>query len=171
MNNKKGFANIALVVLVVVVAGALGYVVLFKKPVSTEQLNSQNTQPTLPTMPTNTVSNSEPSITILSPNGGESYKLGDRISVKWSSHDISSETTLQISFVHPGSNVKDVLGYSKNTGSYIWKVDDLPRPLPRELLISVEYNDREIPPQECYGDCKHNVIATDSSDSPFTVTE
>ena len=33
MNNQKGFANILLIILVVVLAGALGYVTLVKKPV------------------------------------------------------------------------------------------------------------------------------------------
>ena len=61
--NQKGFANIVLIVLVVILAGALGYVTLIKKSVSTEQPqsnNSQNTQPTMPPSPNNTVSQNPP---------------------------------------------------------------------------------------------------------------
>ena len=49
--NQKGFVNIAPIVLVVVLAGVWGYVTLVKKPVSTEQPQSndlQNMQPTIP---------------------------------------------------------------------------------------------------------------------------
>ena len=49
--NKKGFANIVLIILVVVLAGALGYVALIKKTAPVEQpqsTNSQNTQVTQP---------------------------------------------------------------------------------------------------------------------------
>lgn len=51
MNNQKGFVNIALVVLVIVLAGALGYVTLLKKPVPVEQSQSNNSQNTEPTTP------------------------------------------------------------------------------------------------------------------------
>lgn len=52
--SQKGFTNTVLIVLVVVLASALGYITLIKKPASTEQPqsnNSQNTQPTTPTSP------------------------------------------------------------------------------------------------------------------------
>jgi hypothetical protein len=61
--NQKGFANIALIVLVVILAGALGYVTLIKKPASVEQpqtSNSQNTQTTTPPSSNNTVSQNPP---------------------------------------------------------------------------------------------------------------
>ncbi len=59
--NQKGFANIViiLIVLVVVLAGALGYVTLVKKSAPVEQPqtnNSQNTQSTTPPATNNTVS-------------------------------------------------------------------------------------------------------------------
>lgn len=47
MNNKKGFANIILIVLVVVLLGVLGYVTLIKKPSSPITSNGlDNTEPT-----------------------------------------------------------------------------------------------------------------------------
>ncbi len=44
--NQKGFANIVLIVLVVILAGALGYVTLVKKTAPTEQSQTNNSQNT-----------------------------------------------------------------------------------------------------------------------------
>ncbi|KKU15636.1 MAG: hypothetical protein UX22_C0006G0044 [Candidatus Jorgensenbacteria bacterium GW2011_GWA2_45_9] len=63
MNNQKGFANIVLIVLVVILAGALGYVILVKKPAPVEQSqtnNLQNTEPTTPPPANNSVSQNPP---------------------------------------------------------------------------------------------------------------
>ena len=63
--NQKGVANIVLIILVVILAGALGYVTLVKKPAPNEQPqinNSQNTQPTTPPPTNNTVSQNPPAI-------------------------------------------------------------------------------------------------------------
>src|SRR3990167_8363563 len=52
MNNQKGFANIVLIVLVVVLAGALGYVTLVKKPApSTIPTTSEKYAISLKTIP------------------------------------------------------------------------------------------------------------------------
>ncbi|OHA26837.1 MAG: hypothetical protein A3D52_00520 [Candidatus Taylorbacteria bacterium RIFCSPHIGHO2_02_FULL_44_36] len=51
--DQKGFANIILIILVVILAGVLGYIILVKKSVSTEQPqlnNLQNTQQTQPSI-------------------------------------------------------------------------------------------------------------------------
>lgn len=61
--NQKGFANIVLIVLVVILAGALGYVTLVRKPAPVEQPqtnNLPNTQTTTPPLPNNTVSQTLP---------------------------------------------------------------------------------------------------------------
>ncbi|MBI2055962.1 MAG: IPT/TIG domain-containing protein [Candidatus Sungbacteria bacterium] len=61
--NQKGFANIILIVLVVVLAGALGYVTLVKKLAPVEQPstnNSQNTQTTTPPPSNNPASQNPP---------------------------------------------------------------------------------------------------------------
>lgn len=49
--------------------------------------------------------NASPSITILSPNGGEVYQPGQQITVKWTSCNISANTTLNIGlYVDIGNN-------------------------------------------------------------------
>ena len=61
--NQRGFASIVLIILVVVLAGALGYVTLVKKSTPGEKPqtnNSQNTQPTTPPPTNNTVSQNPP---------------------------------------------------------------------------------------------------------------
>src|SRR3989338_7537737 len=61
--NQKGFANIVLIILVVVLAGALGYVMLVKKPASVEQPqtnNLQNSQSTTPPPSNNAVVQNPP---------------------------------------------------------------------------------------------------------------
>ncbi len=61
--NQKGFANIVIIVLVVVLVGALGYVTFIRKPAPVEQPqtnNSQNTQPTTPPLANNIVSQNPP---------------------------------------------------------------------------------------------------------------
>jgi len=81
--NQKGFANIVLIVLVVILAGAVGYFVFTKKPAPVvEQITSPTTTP--PT--NNTVSQNPPSapfIKVLSPNGGETWKMGQTYSIVW----------------------------------------------------------------------------------------
>ncbi len=83
--NRKRFANIILIVLVVILAGALGYVTLVKKPASTEQLqpnSSQNTQlAPLPSLPTTCTDQQEatPVITSISPASGP---VGTKVQIR-----------------------------------------------------------------------------------------
>lgn len=46
--------------------------------------------------PTNCTSASAPSVTVLSPNGGETYTAGQQVTVRWTSCNIAPETLLQI---------------------------------------------------------------------------
>jgi hypothetical protein len=65
--NQKGFANIILIIFVVVLVGALGYVTLVKKPAPVEQPqtnnnNSQNTQTITPPPSNNAVPQTPPTV-------------------------------------------------------------------------------------------------------------
>lgn len=67
----------------------------------------------------------EPSITIVSPNGGESYKAGDIMKIVWKSKDLGNEK-LSIRLVN-GKNTDPMDRYPvvssiSNTGSYDWKI-------------------------------------------------
>jgi len=52
-----------------------------------------------------------PKITVLSPNGGESYKAGDKITVKWKSENITSSKNLTIEILNPELNVNNGGGW------------------------------------------------------------
>ena len=93
--NQKGFANIILIVFVVVLAGALGYVALVKKPVSTptnqSQSNVQLPQPTpittndniqTPTPPTATET---PNGKFIFPSNADTLKVGQAYVIRWES--------------------------------------------------------------------------------------
>jgi hypothetical protein len=140
MNNQKGFANILLIVLVVVLVGALGYVTLVKKPVSTEQQtnNSQNTQQTLPPSNNNTVTQTPPptpvaeaDINLTYPNGGEvlnvnssvniNYKVGGALKQKISSTDKTEIYLLNSSNVLVGYVGK----FDVNSTQFNWNLQQL----------------------------------------------
>lgn len=102
--NQKGFTNIVLIILVVILASALGYVTLVKKPALVEQPqtnNSQNAQPPATTLPpsNNTVSQNPPStpfIKVISPNGGETWKVGQTYSIVWEANKPYGAVQIQI---------------------------------------------------------------------------
>ena len=84
--NQKGVANIVLIVLVVILSGALGYVTLVRKPAPTEQSqtnNSQNTQPTTPisSLPTTCVDQPETKAVITSLSS-YSDQVGTKLEIK-----------------------------------------------------------------------------------------
>ena len=91
MNNQKGFANIILIILVVVLAGALGYITLVKKPAPTEQPQSNNSQNTQQTPPPIVKQNPPPTqppvveadINLTYPNGGEVLSLDQSVNISY----------------------------------------------------------------------------------------
>ena len=89
--NQKGFVNILLIVLVVVLAGVLGYVTLVKKPAPTEQPQSNNSQNTQQTPPPIVKQNPPPTqppvveadINLTYPNGGEILSLNNSVNITY----------------------------------------------------------------------------------------
>ncbi|MCX6715765.1 MAG: peptidoglycan-binding domain-containing protein, partial [Candidatus Taylorbacteria bacterium] len=70
----------------------------------------------------------QPSITVLSPNGGETYKAGDNVLISWSTANIPTNTSvmLQLSYftTNSQSRMEDVIisNLSANSGSFWWKI-------------------------------------------------
>ena len=110
MKNNKGFAPIAIVLIIIVVL-AVGGVAYFagksSKPLPQnvvennlppENQNNVTTPPVQNTQVNNVVNNTQtdclpntaPWIKVLSPNGGETYTVGQQITVKWKSCNIKS---------------------------------------------------------------------------------
>lgn len=110
MNYNKGFAPIAILLIILGIA-AVGGVAYYtgknspsKNEVSTTYLSpkeeqninttGQTTQQQQTPVAQNTsgcTTTSSPSITLLSPNGGEIYKSGQKITVKWKSCNVASD--------------------------------------------------------------------------------
>ncbi|MFH1181240.1 MAG: Ser-Thr-rich GPI-anchored membrane family protein, partial [bacterium] len=73
-----------------------------------------------------------PSITVLSPNGGEAYKTGDTVNIKWNSINIDAgKVKIELSYKHndptyPGGQyIEDwIIGETANAGSYLWKIPE-----------------------------------------------
>ena len=82
--NQKGFANIALITLTVVVVAVLGYVVLMKStsaPISEQQIGTQSQQPT----PSQTNTPQATSGKVIFPTKSDILKVGQTYVVKWES--------------------------------------------------------------------------------------
>lgn len=131
--NQKGFSRIVLVILVVVLAGTLGYATLIKKstPLATDQsqTNSQNTQSDTSLVfddpvSLNTLSsqqkletNNEPGqgasvvvekdrIQVVSPKGGEKLEVGKMHDIRWTNYFLIKEPlTIALQITAPDNKV------------------------------------------------------------------
>ncbi len=181
--NQKGFVNIVLAVLVVLLAGTVGYFTLVNKPNSTNnQPNVMNnvipTNPNHTQIPTQTItpspSNSQPSITVLSPNGGETWRIGDENIIRWSPRlplDVSMEKWFTINLLDLNGNIvgnisadsgltnflPDRTGYKWNTKTLIFRGEELINLLPGSYRVQVAYG-------------KDGNTYRDESNAPFTIT-
>ncbi|MBI1866227.1 MAG: hypothetical protein HYS02_00470, partial [Candidatus Staskawiczbacteria bacterium] len=69
------------------------------------------------------VSSTQPSITVLSPNGGETLKQGQTYNITWSSVGSSGSSMVNILLINPGGTPTTVASsISTTTGSYTWTV-------------------------------------------------
>ena len=145
--NQKGFANIILIVVIVVLVGAVGYFAFVKKmePVVQQPTPSptQNTQPTTPPPVTNTppptsevpkvippapVSSSVGSpITLISPNGGEKFTKGKMYKITWKTSTSFNSAYPQVSITLITAKGKQAVKpdqqiITNNTGSFEWTI-------------------------------------------------
>lgn len=117
-----------------------------------------------------TVPDAQPSITVLSPNGGETYKVGDAVTVSWNASNLPANTAvgLQLSYNLNGTTFEDVLtSYNLPPdlkGGYSWVI---PAKYAGSGMSPSQFKMRAI----LYGP---NVPGTnapqDYSDFPFTIT-
>jgi hypothetical protein len=122
---------------------------------STALVNSTSTQ-------VQNNSSSQPSITVLSPNGGEKFKLGDTINIRWTASNakniaLSVDTPDGILATYGTSGmIIDVL--APNTGNYSWTIPSDFQPGFYKIDATVPY------------DPSTGFSAVDRSDSVFTIT-
>ncbi len=103
------------------------------------------------------------SITVLSPNGGETLQEGDTFTIRWRSQNVSGNVKIAL-IVPTSSNVfldaGTIASSAPNTGSFSWRVGEFERPGPaygttQQYKIRISSVDN---PSVC-----------DVSDSPFSI--
>jgi hypothetical protein len=106
-----------------------------------------------------------PSMKVISPNGKETYKTGDAMTIKWNTGDTTKIKNVRISLLYKENDPSDtrlfegtVVESVPNTGSYTWKIGErYARGMQKgEFFIGV-------------GKAETNYIAVDYSDDPFTI--
>ncbi len=66
----------------------------------------------------------QPTLTLIYPNGGEQWRIGDKVAIKWTSFKITSEVVLQISY-DSGKTWWRLTEGIPNNGNYQWTVAGL----------------------------------------------
>ncbi|MEK9183516.1 MAG: hypothetical protein AAB890_00390 [Patescibacteria group bacterium] len=158
---KKGFANVILI-LVIIVVGAAGYFALVRKPAKiTDNQTSQTQEETT----------QSPSITVISPNGGEKWEVGRSYEIRWNFYGILSTANVFVRFT--ADNLRYVKSFETvNDGEELFTITP-------DMLAT---NDYRIDVSHLYGfgpDCPTDsmevslpgCIAGDYSDAPFSIVQ
>lgn len=66
---------------------------------------------------------SQPTITVMSPNGGENWELGSTQTITWTSNNVSGNVKINLS--QPGSPLFTIQDPADNNGSYSWEISSL----------------------------------------------
>lgn len=111
-----------------------------------------------------------PSITVLSPNGGEVYQVGQQIPIKWTSTNIPATATINIILNNTSSEVSknksQSLGSVLNTGSTVVTIPSyLLSVLGKYFKITLDYT-----PYFTIVADSNAVHASDDSNNTFTIT-
>lgn len=113
------------------------------------------------------ISSAQPSITVLSPNGGESYKGGDEMNIQWKSNiqgshvvNIILQRTDETQTTIIANNVTEIVSPITGTSKYTWTVPS---------TLSGSFKVRVSSPDSRGQDNVDNKIA-DTSDSSFIIS-
>ena len=106
------------------------------------------------------VSSTQPSITVISPNGGEQWQIGKAYEIKWLSSGIAASNNVQIEL--SGTNIyrKFVANVPGSSGAFLWTV-------PSNLISSDKYS-ISVTCYLCYA-ANNNQVVADSSNAPFSI--
>jgi len=138
MNKNKGFIGIGLILAIVLgiaVVGGGAYYVGKSKGENKEVKREENNLPqenqnqdgtTIGSQQSDCNPNSLPSITVISPNGGEVYKVGDKITVKWVSKCINEKEKISVNVSKKGAESSQegspYFYTTTNSGIYNWTI-------------------------------------------------
>ncbi len=149
--NKKGFAPIAIVLAVAVVLVAGG--VVYQAGKNSNSANNLGAQ------------SETPFITVVSPNGGERWTIGETVKITWlSSKDIKSVNIRLNILGNPDSQhfSASVASDIPNTGSYEWTV---------KKLYAEVFGVTDLPESSEYSISVESAVSVvhDSSDKTFSI--
>lgn len=103
-----------------------------------------------------------PSITLTSPNGGETYTVGDTEEITWTSTGTVGNIMIDFSFSN-GRNWKTIESSTPNDGSYLWTIPDR---VSGECLIRIREGDQDGKPI----DVSNSTFTIQSLEPTITVT-
>ncbi|MFA6404832.1 MAG: peptidoglycan-binding protein [Candidatus Paceibacterota bacterium] len=108
----------------------------------------------------------QPSITVLSPNGGEVWSIGNKYTIKWSSTNLK-QNNVRIGIVdsRSGVNAGGDIVVTPNTGSYMWTVP--------QSIGNIDFTSNTLPIYKIAVSSENVVngdFAADLSNKPFTIT-
>ena len=129
MKTNKGFAQVGIIIALVaalIVGGGVVYLVTRTPTPSYQNTQDNNYQPPVdqnqnppttnnnppPATSTACNSNSSPSITVISPNGGETYISGQEVNIKWKSCNVLGDVFVAL---HKDGGWNDVVSLSDST--------------------------------------------------------
>lgn len=117
-----------------------------------------------------------PSVTVLSPNGGESYKVGDKITVKWETKNISPSTKLELNVWERNGKMFGFLGGDNGTindGVEIVDTTEWPVSDGYKIIIGIPYNNKFNNSSLSVNDLSDNyfTIRSNSDNLPDLTTE
>jgi hypothetical protein len=108
---------------------------------------------------------SAPTITVLSPNGGEAWQTGTVHTLRWSTQNAPQNAGVQILLVSPSQgNIVITQGITAATGYFNWTVA-ASNPVSDAKIEILLY-----PQGTCFNCGQSTLIASDQSDVPFTIT-
>jgi hypothetical protein len=161
-NNQKGFLLPLIIILIAVAIGGGIYYSLKNNEAPVQNQNNVS----IKNHATTTVSKATFPITVLSPNGGESYKSGDAINIVWVStikgpHKINinllgSDETRTILVAH---NIDEIISPNNGESKYTWIV---PSNLAGSFVVRVSTPDAS-------GQDNIDNKIMDESNAPFTI--
>ena len=102
-----------------------------------------------------------PSVTVISPNGGGSWILGNEQTISW--HALSTITNVKIDLFKDGSLVMTIVSSTPNNGNYTWKV---PSSLAAASGYSVKVSDASDPSKSDSSDGTFILAAVPNGPSP-----
>jgi hypothetical protein len=96
-----------------------------------------------------------PTLTVVTPNGGEWWPIGSVQTISWTSAALSANATIRLSYTNGSTTYAIANGLAPTATAYAWTVPNTPATNWRVVVCS-----------DVSGSCE----ATDQSDAPFTVS-